>query len=492
MKMFNRLSERIRRNEPIPIPVAACLRGVSYGQRLGMWVRLHGRRETVPARVISFGNLTAGGTGKTPAVIDRARRECAAGERVAVLTRGYGAVRSRLPMVHDPSTGELVSPGRFGDEAALIAASAPGAWIVRCPDRVAGARAAMEHGCTVLILDDGYQAVGLERDENVLLVDATNPFGNGYVLPGVFARTGFSPETGHGNYDYPLRPGNGGAPAIDAVIRRYTPDTCALYRASACRFAPPVDGQEFPPDFSAVKLCMPLCGIGNPESFAHTLKNLGMTLGTMRVDRPRRHSHGAAPGGVPDYRNGEGRGAHGPCIPPRRLRVVRVANALQARGCGQGFNIILAGKVNILVGLRRMKVPRIAVHERTAPHARLFFGDFLCQRLKKLVRAGGRNRHDRFPAAQGAEEKFLQEAARWQAFPYHGTLGQHEREALFGTFDNRKTFRGQVVDIDSGKGLFIIAGSQQAYQGAFQRLRIFDGIRSGWGPCGPNCDGDAA
>ncbi len=285
MKMFNRLSERIRRNEPIPIPVAACLRGVSYGQRLGMWVRLHGRRETVPARVISFGNLTAGGTGKTPAVIDRARRECAAGERVAVLTRGYGAVRSRLPMVHDPSTGELVSPGRFGDEAALIAASAPGAWIVRCPDRVAGARAAMEHGCTVLILDDGYQAVGLERDENVLLVDATNPFGNGYVLPRGILREPVSAlkratEIMITRCDQATEV----LPAIDAVIRRYTPDMPVRYTVHQ-----PVglrrlwDGQEFPPDFFSGETVHAVCGIGNPESFAHTLKNLGMTLGTMHA-----------------------------------------------------------------------------------------------------------------------------------------------------------------------------------------------------------------
>lgn len=141
----------------------------------------------VEARVISYGNITAGGVGKTPAVIERAAREMGAKHRVAVLTRGYGSPPAKFPeilRVDDRTNADWPAlAARFGDEPALIARRVQGVTVVKCGDRVAGARAAIEAGCDTLILDDGYQSVALARDENVLLIDAAAPFGNGRVVP---------------------------------------------------------------------------------------------------------------------------------------------------------------------------------------------------------------------------------------------------------------------------------------------------------------------
>ncbi|MCH8203580.1 MAG: tetraacyldisaccharide 4'-kinase, partial [Candidatus Hydrogenedentes bacterium] len=177
------LSEKVRRGEPVPIALAAVLRACTPVTRLGMWWRLRQPVTRVDAQVVSFGNLTAGGTGKTPAVIERARKELAEGNRVAVLTRGYGSPDSTTP-VDSESIDEKDRYRLLGDEAALILKKAPGVIVIKDPDRVAGARTAIaKHHCEVLLLDDGFQYTRLARDENVLLIDAVNPFGNGALLP---------------------------------------------------------------------------------------------------------------------------------------------------------------------------------------------------------------------------------------------------------------------------------------------------------------------
>ncbi|MBI5091482.1 MAG: tetraacyldisaccharide 4'-kinase, partial [Candidatus Hydrogenedentes bacterium] len=184
MSFLHQLAEKVRRGEPIPFSVAAILSAATPLVRLGMWKRLREPRVRVCARVISFGNITAGGTGKTPAVIERARAEMAGGRKVAVLTRGYGSANPGELRIIEGGPNARAMVDVVGDEAALIAMKLPGAIVVRCKDRVAGARAAVEqHGCDTLILDDGYQYVRLERDENICVIDATNPFGDRRLVP---------------------------------------------------------------------------------------------------------------------------------------------------------------------------------------------------------------------------------------------------------------------------------------------------------------------
>lgn len=182
MNPAKHLADRVRDGDPIPAPIALFLSALTPVQRAGMAFRRMQKVHRVNARVISFGNIAAGGTGKTPAVIERARKEIDAGRRVAVLTRGYAAPSGSTP--HDSTELGNSSPyAALGDEAALILQKVPGVIVVKNGDRVAGARRAIMLGCDTLILDDGFQQLRLARDEDIVLIDATNPFGNGHIIP---------------------------------------------------------------------------------------------------------------------------------------------------------------------------------------------------------------------------------------------------------------------------------------------------------------------
>ena len=155
------------------------LKKISY--RSGFRVR---RRLTCP--VVSVGNITTGGTGKTPVVISLARHFTAQGKRVAVLSRGYGRNRKMSSLVW-VSDGKkiLVSAEDGGDEPVLIAESVPEAAVLVCKDRYkAGLEAMREFKPDLFILDDGYQRrFELHRDLDIMVVDGINPFSTGWVLP---------------------------------------------------------------------------------------------------------------------------------------------------------------------------------------------------------------------------------------------------------------------------------------------------------------------
>jgi len=281
MSQANKLSDRIRRGETVPWYLDALLSAAAPLYGIGMLVRSIPSPTRVSARVISFGNLTAGGTGKTPAVIERALSETALGNKVAVLTRGYGAKDRTSSLLVMESIEAQHAADRLGDEPALIARRVPGVVIARCSNRVAGAEAAIERGCDVLILDDGYQYLRLARDENVLLIDARNPFGNGKLIPrGILrerpaaARRATQIILTHcDNVDEralrtlreSLRDWNPTAPIRQT---RHAPDTCWPLSGGENLPLSALRGQEF----TAV------CGIANPEYFASTLEDLGVRI----------------------------------------------------------------------------------------------------------------------------------------------------------------------------------------------------------------------
>lgn len=271
------LADRIRRGEPVNGPLGMLLEAASWVQRAGMWRKLHGPRARVGARVVSFGNITAGGTGKTPAVIERAELEAAAGRTVAVLTRGYGGARVAEPLVHPPHS--VPDARLLGDEPALIARRVPQAWIVRSADRVAGARAAVERGCDVILLDDGYQAVALERDENVLVIDAINPFGNGHILPRGILRESLEAMN---RATHVILTRCDQAKDLDgtvAMVKRYCPNAPIRFtRHAPVGFVRLCDGAMLPLDALCGQTANALCAIGHPESFFHTLEGLGIEL----------------------------------------------------------------------------------------------------------------------------------------------------------------------------------------------------------------------
>jgi tetraacyldisaccharide 4'-kinase len=154
----------------------AGLRGALYSSGA-----LKAARAGVP--VISIGNLAVGGAGKTPTAIAVAKRLLARGRRVAVLARGYGAIRSDARVVSDGVSVRL-SAAEGGDEPVLVARRLPGVAVLCGPRRVELARLARGSlGADVLLLDDGFQHRALARDLDVVVLDAGNPFGNGHLLP---------------------------------------------------------------------------------------------------------------------------------------------------------------------------------------------------------------------------------------------------------------------------------------------------------------------
>ena len=164
--------------------------GVSriYGKmsqmRYLLYDRGHLRRHRLPCRVISVGNLTVGGTGKTPMTIYMARYLQSIGYRVVVLSRGYGGRVQRRGAIVSDGQSIYLDPDSAGDEAFMMAAKLTGIPVLVGKDRYqSGVNAIQKFQAEVIILDDGYQHLRLQRDLNLLLLDARNPFGNGNLLP---------------------------------------------------------------------------------------------------------------------------------------------------------------------------------------------------------------------------------------------------------------------------------------------------------------------
>ena len=134
------------------------------------------RRSQASVPVISVGNLTVGGAGKTPVALCIAQRLIARGRRPAVLSRGYGRKLRTPQQVSGDSAVQDV-----GDEPLLLARR--GLSVFVGPSRAVLAGLAVERGADVLVLDDGLQHHALARDLEVLVADASNPFGNGHLLP---------------------------------------------------------------------------------------------------------------------------------------------------------------------------------------------------------------------------------------------------------------------------------------------------------------------
>lgn len=149
------------------------------------------KQKRLPSKVISIGNITTGGTGKTPATIALAEEAKKRGFRPVILTRGYKG-RAKEPVLinfpfYKPSIE--VSPETVGDEAFMVSKKLPDVPIVKVPNRYLGAVLAFERlsqksdDPIIFILDDGFQQWQIFIDVNIVLIDGINPFGNGKMLP---------------------------------------------------------------------------------------------------------------------------------------------------------------------------------------------------------------------------------------------------------------------------------------------------------------------
>jgi tetraacyldisaccharide 4'-kinase len=249
-----------------------------YG--LGMWWRLRQRPIKVNAKVISYGNLTAGGTGKTPAVIERAAHEVASGKKVAILTRGYGGSLQGGPHVYTGGGASWKVAAIIGDEPALIAQRVPEVVIVKGANRVASANLAItQHGCDTLIMDDGYQHVRLARDENHLLIDAANPFGNGHLVPKGILREPISAMNRATSITITRCDQARDLDALMKAIETHCPGVpVRKTRHTPSRLWRVCDGEERSLDSLQGAQVKALCAIGNPAAFHETVTSLGAQI----------------------------------------------------------------------------------------------------------------------------------------------------------------------------------------------------------------------
>ncbi len=147
----------------------------------------------LPRPVVSIGNITVGGTGKTPVTAYIARFLLAQGFRVAVLSRGYGGSLEGQTCVVSDGYSIMLSAVECGDEPYLLASTVPGLMVVIGTDRyAAGLLAIQQLSPDIFLLDDGFQHLRLHRDLNILLMDFSRPFGNNLTLPAGILR---EPET---------------------------------------------------------------------------------------------------------------------------------------------------------------------------------------------------------------------------------------------------------------------------------------------------------
>ena len=163
------------------------------------------RRHRAPVPVVVVGNLTVGGTGKTPIAAWLARQIASRGHRVAVALRGYGGRHSGAPRLVSATD----DPAVVGDEA-LVHARGGASLVVIGADRVAAARLAAEQGAEVVVCDDGLQHLRLARDYEIAVVDRSRGLGNGRMLPAG-----------------PLREPAGRLERVDAVVLASKGDTGA-------------------------------------------------------------------------------------------------------------------------------------------------------------------------------------------------------------------------------------------------------------------------
>lgn len=229
----------------------------------------------LPCPVICIGNITTGGTGKTPAVITLTRLLQNKIPRTAVLTRGYKR-RSSQPVMVVSNVNKVVStPCEAGDEPYLIASTVKGIPVIAGADRYRTGNYAIDHFNTSLfILDDGYQHLGLHRDIDILLIDATNPIGNGRLLPKGILR---EPLQGISRADCIIisRANEGDKGHIEGLVRSYNKDSPVFYASYKAANITDIKGNTLGLDYITGENILLFSGIGNPGSFRKTAEEIG-------------------------------------------------------------------------------------------------------------------------------------------------------------------------------------------------------------------------
>jgi tetraacyldisaccharide 4'-kinase len=272
-------------------------------------------QKKLPHKVISIGNLTLGGTGKTPATIALAEEAREIGFKPCILTRGYRG-RARGPCFVSRGERPVLDAYQAGDEALLMAEKLKGVPIVKGKDRYKAGMFALSSLSPALcpdlfILDDGFQHRGLFRDKDILLIDSTNPFGNRRLLPLGSLRepiseisradlivitkvpseqqSAFSNQKSVDTPSLTLPPRGGGMGGGDLKqeaevnslieeIRQYNTKASIFFAEHMPSKFIKTNGETMPIEWAKEKRFFGFCGIGNPQSFRETLLSADIEL----------------------------------------------------------------------------------------------------------------------------------------------------------------------------------------------------------------------
>ena len=229
----------------------------------------------LPHPTVSVGNITLGGTGKTPFVEWIARRFRFEGRRPAILSRGYGR-DSRGVVVVSEGDGPLVDADRGGDEPVALARRLAGVIVVVGERRTDAAAAAASLGADLYVLDDGYQHLAVRRDANLLLLDARDPFGGGELPPRGRLR---EPLSALGRADaFVFTRIDGGDPpaAVRRALAAAAPDAPVFTARLRAGGLTDEDGARIERAALGGRRAIAVCGIARPASFAATLAELDL------------------------------------------------------------------------------------------------------------------------------------------------------------------------------------------------------------------------
>lgn len=256
------------------LPPLSALYGAVTRSRLSLYQRGTFHTTKLDRPVISVGNMTVGGTGKTPLVEWISKTIAAEGKNVCILTRGYGRENPQRQVVVSDGHTIIATPAEAGDEPYLLATKLLGsAAVISNIDRISAGRYAIENlGADCFVLDDGFQHLRLARDLNIVTIDATNPWGGGPTGDGQLLPVGR------------LREPLAGLARADCVVltrcdqadktENLTHQICELIRGRTlfqstmkAAYAQVVNGPV-----------AAFCAVGNPGSFFAQVRNSGYEL----------------------------------------------------------------------------------------------------------------------------------------------------------------------------------------------------------------------